>query len=241
MIEDSKVLAIIPARKGSVGLKGKNIKKICGEPLISWSIKQCQASKYIDKIVVSTDCNKTSKIANNHGVDVPYLRPKRLSLSSSTTYDTIEHLLKFLKKNKNENFDYIVLIEPTSPLRKKNDIDNIIYKLKKNENNYDSIVSIGTISEHPSILKKIEGSSLLAFDKKIEANIRRQLLTEVYFPYGVAYVVKEKALLKEKSFYTKRQTYFLLERFQNYEIDDIYDFICIENIMKYKKYNINRY
>lgn len=234
MINNKTFIAIIPARGGSKGLPGKNIKMLCGKPLIAWSIEAGLKSKYLDEIIVTTDSQEIADVSKKNGATVPFLRPQELALDHSTTLDAVRHALDFYRTSFNKTFDYIVLLEPTSPLREKDDIDNMIEKLVKNESRYDSIVSIGEVHEHPSIMKKIVGDSLVPFCEDLELTSRRQDNEPAYFPYGVAYIIKTSVLLKEKTFYSSRNTYYKIKRYQNYEIDDIYDFLAIENIMKHQ-------
>ena len=233
MINKKKVIAIIPARGGSKGLKNKNIKSLCEKPLIGWTIEKAKLSKYIDTIIVSTDDSKIADIARDFGAEAPFLRPKKISTDTSPTFDAVMHAISFYE-NKNMNFDYIVLLEPTSPLREDTDIDNMLKKLEDKSKNFDSIISVGEIGEHPSIVKKIINEKIKPFEKSIKQTSRRQDNIPAYFPYGVAYIVKTKKFYEEKTFYTKRCTYYEIKRYQNYEIDDIYDFLSIENIMKYE-------
>ena len=232
MYKEKTFLAIIPARGGSKGLPGKNIKELCGKPLIAWSIEAGLNSKYIDEVIVTTDSEEIANIAKTYGANVPFIRPKELATDTATSFDAIKHTIDFYKNNLNREFDYIVLLEPTSPLREKYDIDQMIEKLI--ENNTNSIISIGEVNEHPSIMKKIENQNLKPFCENLEMKARRQDNESAYFPYGVAYIVNTASLLKEKTFYTKNSTYYKIKRYQCYEIDDIYDFLAIENIMKYE-------
>ena len=234
MYNKSRILAIVPARSGSKGLVGKNIKNLCGKPLIGWSIESGLKSKYIDEVMLSTDSKEIAEIAKRYGADVPYLRPKDLATDSSTTFDVVKHVIDFYQDVKNKKFDYIVLLEPTSPLREDDDIDSMIEKLLDSNKKYDSIISIGEVHEHPSIMKKIIASSLDSYCENLEMKSRRQDNDKAYFPYGVAYIVDTKILLDEQTFYTKKNTYYEVKRYQCYEIDDIYDFLAIENIMKYE-------
>ena len=228
--EDLKIIAIIPARGGSKGLPGKNIKIIANKPLIAWTIKMARKSKLIDKLIVSTDDKNIARIAQEYGADVPFLRPKRLAKDDSSIYDVIFHSLDWFKK-KGINFDIIVLLEPTSPLRKENDIDNAIKLFLKNRKKADSLVSVGRVHlENPSIMLKIGKKFTEPYIKSDFS--RRQELPESYFPYGVIYLSKVKTLKKYNKFYQKRTLPYFIDRWQNYEIDDIYDFICIEAILK---------
>jgi CMP-N,N'-diacetyllegionaminic acid synthase len=228
-------LAIIPARGGSKGLPKKNIKELCGKPLIAWSIEAGLKSKYIDEVMVTTDSQEIADIAKEYGAIIPFIRPDFLATDTATSFDVINHTIEYYKKELNKEFDYIVLLEPTSPLREANDIDEMIEKIINVENDFDSIVSIGQVHEHPSIMKKIvNDKTLSSYCEELVMKTRRQDNDIAYFPYGVAYIVKTKSLLDEKTFYTKRNTFYEIKRYQCYEIDDIYDFLAIENIMKFK-------
>jgi CMP-N-acetylneuraminic acid synthetase len=234
--QDRTFLAIIPARGGSKGLPGKNIKKLCGKPLIVWSIEAGLQSKYLDAVVVSTDYQNIADIAKKHGAHVPFLRPDYLASDAATTFDTVKHVIDFYNNELSAKFDYIVLLEPTSPLRKKCDIDNMIKQILDNQERFDSIISIGEVHEHPSIMKKTTTDGQLSnYCENLEMRLRRQDNDSAYFPYGVAYIVKTNVFLEEESFYTKRCNFYKIDRYQCYEIDDIYDFLAIENIMKYKE------
>lgn len=229
-----KILAIIPARGGSKGLPGKNIKPLLGKPLIAWTIEQARKSRYVDKLVVSTDDKKIAEISKSYGAEVPFLRPKALAEDSSPTSDAIMHAVDWFEK-RGETFDILVLLEPTSPLRKDDDIDNAIKAFVNNYENADALVSLGEVQlEKPHIVKKIENGYLVPFVKSDIKFHQRQQLPKAYFPYGVIYIVKTESFKKTRTFYQKKTIPYFIERWQNYEIDDLHDFICHEAILKYK-------
>lgn len=234
MIQGQSVLALIPARGGSKGLPGKNIREICGKPLIAWSIDKAKKSRYLDMVLVTTDCQEIAAISRKFGAYVPFLRPVELASDKASTYDAIRHALAFLKDREGKEFDYIVLLEPTSPLREDDDIDRMLEQIVSAENEFDSIISVGEVDEHPSIVKRLSGRCLEPFCPELVQTTRRQDNEAAYFPYGVAYIAKTQALLAENTFYTQRCTHFKIKRYQNFEIDDIYGFLCAESIMKYE-------
>lgn len=235
MYKNNSFLAIVPARGGSKGLPGKNIKQLCGKPLVAWSIEAGLNSKYIDEVMVSTDDKKIAEISKKYGANVPFLRPSELASDTATTFDAVKHTIDYYKNELKKEFDYIVLLEPTSPLRENNDIDIMIEKIVDNQEEFDSISSIGEVHEHPSIMKQIVNKNyIVPFCKELKVTTRRQDNEKAYFPYGVAYIAKIKNLLEEETFYTKRNTFYEIKRYQCYEIDDLYDFLAIENIMKYE-------
>ncbi len=234
MIQGKTILAIIPARGGSKGLPRKNILPLLGKPLIVWTIKQALASKYLDKVMVSTDDEEIARIAKDHGAEVPFLRPAELATDTAKTMDVIYHALAFYKE-RGISFNYLALLEPTSPLRAEGDIDKSIKLLADHEAEADSLVSVGEVHmEHPSIVKKIENNYVKPYGFTGEIITRRQDLSKAYFPYGVIYLSKITSLEATNTFYQERTIPFFIQRWQNYEVDDIFDLICIEAIMNYK-------
>lgn len=227
-------LAVIPARSGSKGLPGKNIKPLCGKPLIAWSIEAGLASQHIDEVMVTTDSEEIAKVAREFGATVPFLRPAELASDTATTFDAVKHAIDYYASEKSQGFDYIVLLEPTSPLRESDDLDKMIERIVSADIEYDAIVSLGEVHEHPSVMKKITGDNIDPYVRDLAMTTRRQDNHPAYFPYGVGYIIKTKTLLEEKTFYPHRTTHHLIKRYQCHEIDDIYDFLAIENIIKYE-------
>lgn len=234
MINGKSTIAIIPARGGSKGLPGKNIRTICGKPLIAWSIEQAKNARHLDYVLVTTDCPSIAQTAVKYGASVPFLRPPELSMDHATTIDAVRHSLDYLSRQEKRKFDYTVLLEPTSPLRENDDIDRMLAALDNNADQFDAIVSVGEVKEHPSITKRLVGNRLEPFCAELTATSRRQDNIPAYFPYGVAYIAKTPTLLAENTFYPRRCMSYQIQRYQNYEIDDLLDFICVESIMKHE-------
>lgn len=234
MYNKKKILAIIPARGGSKGLPKKNIKFLVNKPLIGWTIEQAKTSKYIDEIHVSTDDREIADIAERFDIKVPQLRPDNLALDTTSSMDVVEYIIEFYSK-KSQEFDIIILLEPTSPLRKIDDIDNAIELLMENDQS-DGVISVGEVqTEHPLSVKKInESGKLEPYFESTKKIYQRQQMDKAYFPYGVIYMIKTDIFKQKKAFYTENVIPYFIERWQNYEIDDICDFICVENILKAK-------
>ncbi|MDD5006802.1 MAG: acylneuraminate cytidylyltransferase family protein [Syntrophorhabdaceae bacterium] len=232
MYKDRRILAVITARGGSKGLPRKNIKPLLGKPLIAWTIEKALASNYLDRIIVSTDDKEIAEIAKNSGAEVPFLRPNELAGDHANSVDVAIHAINFMK-DRGEQFDYIALLEPTSPLRKDGDIDRAIETLVDAGDSADSLVSLGKITlEHPWVAKKIEKHGyMVSFVENAENVVRRQELKDAFFPYGVIYLSSIHSLFHERTFYPKRTIPLFIERWQCYEIDDIYDFIAVEAIL----------
>lgn len=234
MYKDKNILGLIPARGGSKGLPRKNIKPLLGKPLIAWTIEQALASKYIDKVIVSTEDEEIAEVSKKYGAKVPFMRPKELATDDSPTSDVILHALNWFQK-KEENYDYVVLLESTSPLRETNDIDECVKLLIDNES-AKSIVSISKLeSAHPefnviideksNFIKKIDGSTDFRF-------LRRQDLSNVYFFDGTIYISEAKAFFKNQTFYHNRTLAYIVPRWKSIEVDEMFDMICVEAIIK---------
>lgn len=234
MYKESKILGIVTARGGSKGLPSKNIKLINGKPLIAWTIEQAQNSKFIDKLVVSTDSSEIAEICEGYGVKIPELRPDYLATDEASTIDVLEYVLSREEKS-GYTYDYMILLEPTSPLRKKGDIDNII-QLAVDNPKKDGVISVGKVQlEHPMIVKKVSDNGVIVpYISELPMAYQRQKHDEALFPYGVGYLIKISILKKEHKIYTTNILPYYIERWQNYEIDDIYDFKCIETIIEMK-------
>jgi len=233
VIEGLKIIAIIPARGGSKGLPGKNIKPLLGKPLLAWTIEQAKASRYIDEIFVSTDSPEIASVATAFGIEVPDLRPPYLSTDASSTMDVVAYIIDRFESGK-KKFDYILLLEPTSPIRKVSDIDNAIELLFQNPS-ADGVISLGEVHmEHPAIVKKVDkNNKIVPYVVNAQEIYQRQQADKAYFPYGVVYMIKTSVFKEKHSFYTDNVWPFYIERWQCYEVDDIFDFYCIEAIFKH--------
>lgn len=234
MINLRRVLVIVPARGGSKGLPGKNIRPLCGKPLVAWSIEKGLRSRYADVVMVTTDSPEIAEVSRAFGAEVPFLRPAELATDHSSTYDAIRHTLTYYRDVERQEFDYTVLLEPTSPLREDDDVDRMLETLDARSGAFDAIVSIGQVTEHPSIMKRLDGDRVVPFCPELGQSLRRQDNALAFFPYGVAYIAKTVTLLEENTFYTERCLGYPIRRYQNYEIDDIYDWICVEHVMRHE-------
>lgn len=234
MYKNKRIIAVIPARGGSKALPRKNILPMDGKPLIYYSIKHALESKYLDKIIVSTEDAEIKAISEGFGAEV-IVRPPELATDKAPVIGVIYHVLDYFEKRK-EFFDILILLEPTSPLRKKGDVDKAIELFVKNYNKADSLVSLGEIAlEKPHIAKVVKHGFVVPLIKTKQKITHRQQLEKTYFPYGVIYLSKTSTLRKTGTFYQKKTIPYFIERWQNYEVDDLYDFIAIEAILKHER------
>jgi CMP-N,N'-diacetyllegionaminic acid synthase len=239
MINEKTVIAIIPARGGSKGLPGKNIKPLCGKPLIAWSIEAGLGSQYIDEVMVTTDSQEIAGIARKFGASVPFIRPAELASDAAASMDVIRHVLNFYENKLHKNFDYTVLLEPTSPLRGKEDIDNAIGQLLGNPQASAVVGICKTESQNPAFLvKKNSNKFLFGYKDSNMEILRRQDIKDVYFFEGSVYVSDTATLLTKNTFYHENTLGCEFPKWKSIEIDDLEDFIMVEALMINKRLNI---
>jgi CMP-N,N'-diacetyllegionaminic acid synthase len=231
-----KILGIIPARKGSKGLPGKNKKTFAGKPLICHSFFAASNSKLIDEVILSSDCDDCIKLANDYGIKVPFIRPPELASDIAKSIDVIEHAVSFLKQNSQE-YEHVVLIEPTSPLREKHDIDKAIEKYLTS--GAKSLVSVCKASSiHPAYMLELnEWGFIKENTSELLNQKRRQDVVDLYYPEGSIYISCIKNLLSTRTFYHKETICIEVPRFKSIEIDDDFDFYLAE--CTYRKYFLN--
>jgi CMP-N-acetylneuraminic acid synthetase len=230
-----RTLGLILARGGSKRLPGKNIRPLAGKPLIAWSIEAARACAAIEDVVVSTDDEAIADVARIHGARVPFLRPAPLAADSSTSADAALHALACLREQEGRAFDAVLLLEPTSPLRASTDLPGVADLLARRWDDTDAVVSVGRVHlEQPAVMKQMDAEGRLAPWVAPEA-LGAGEPPAAWFPYGVAYAVKTEALERYRTFYPPRVLGYTIQRWQNYEVDDLFDFLCVEAVMQHFK------
>jgi CMP-N,N'-diacetyllegionaminic acid synthase len=233
MINRKAILAIIPARSGSKGLPHKNVVDLCGKPLLGWPIQAAMKSKYVDKVIVSTDDEDIAKTARAEGAEVPFIRPAELASDTATSISVIEHAISFHKSH-GQNYDYIILLEPTSPLTDSEDIDKAMELLDSSRTIADAIVGVSKLEQsHPLFTVVIDDQGLIKpfYKQDYATPIRRQDLSTHYFFDGSLYISDKSVLLERKSFYHDRTLPYIVPKWKAFEVDDLVDLICIKAIM----------
>ena len=230
MIGKEKVLAVIPARGGSERIPKKNILNLAGKPLISWTIEAALSSEYIDDVVVSTDDNEILIIAKKYGAKVPFIRPDKFSSNHASSISVVLHAIEFFQKV-NERYDYIVLLQPTSPLRTVKNIDESIELLQQKK--CDAIVSVCNVDHSPLWCNTIPSSGSLSnfLDDQV-LNSRSQDLESYFRLNGAIYLCKIERILNEKTFFIKDNIYsYKMNRENSIDIDEMIDFNIAEMLM----------
>lgn len=223
-----KILAIIPARGGSKGINKKNIKKIYGKPLIQWTINEAKKISQINKIIISTDDLGIAKLGLKLGIEVPFIRPKKIARDNSLGIEVVLHALKKLK-----DFEYILLLQPTSPMRSEKDIKNMINFVKKN--NIKSSVSVTRIREYPQLTYSMSNKHRLKKEFKLyNQDHIRQKYKKLYHVNGALYMAQTKWILKNKTFINKETFGYEMPIERSIDIDDQYDWNIAEFLLKSK-------
>ena len=231
MIDQQRLLAIIPARGGSERLPRKNILDLAGKPLIAWTIEAALNSKYIDRIVVSTDDQEIADISIKYGAEVPFLRPKSLATDDSPSIDTVINVLGEIEII-DQHYDYIVLLQPTSPLRTEIDIDKAIELLEKKS--ADSVISVCEVDHPPHWNNTLpDDGNMQLFFREDNANKRSQDFDIYYRLNGAIYIVKIGRLLKEESLFLKTNTFaYCMDAYSSVDIDKEEDLLVAKCFAK---------
>lgn len=225
-----RTLGLILARGGSKRLPGKNLRPLAGKPLVAWSIEAALACPAIATTVVSTDSAEIAEVAVRYGARAPFLRPAALAQDASTSADAALHALDWLSEH-GEEYEAVMLLEPTSPLRAGSDLAGVAQRLAERWHEIDAVVTVGRVHlEQPQVMKRFGADGLLSPWLGSAPPPAQQ---PAWFPYGVAYAVKVGALRKWRSFYPPKVAGYALQRWQNYEVDDEFDFMCIESILQH--------
>jgi len=225
MINNLRVLALIPARGGSKGLPRKNILEVAGKPLIAWSIDAAKRSRYIDRIVLSSEDSEIIDVAKKWGCNVPFIRPENLATDESSTIDVVLHAMKHLP-----NYDLLVLLQPTSPLRIATDIDACIEICVQ-----DKIKTCASVTETEKspywmyFLDEKGGMQPIMGNEKTPQ--RRQDAPPVFVLNGAVYVAHYEWLLKHKMFVNSETIAYPMPKIRSLDIDTKADLILLNSIL----------
>lgn len=224
-----KNIAIIPARSGSKGLPDKNIRELCGKPMLAYSIEAAKKSEKIDVVHVSTDSEYYAEIAREYGADVPFLRSVELSGDDATTWDAVRFVLKKYKELGQE-FDVVTLLQPTSPLRTEEDIIEAsnLYRLKS----ASAVVGVCEMEHSPLWSNTLSEDLCMDGFLSKATNVRRQKLDTYYRINGAIYMIDIQIILNRKEIYGERSYAYIMPKERSVDVDDLMDFKIAEMYMK---------
>lgn len=216
MFKGKRILGIIPARSGSKGIKHKNIKKFKGKPLMAHTIEAALNTKVFDKLIVSTDSTAYAAIAEKYGATAD-IRQDRLAQDDTSTIDVIDYIL-----TKEKDFDYFVLLQPTSPLRRATHIAEAVDKIIKTKSK--SLVSVCETEHSPLLMGTLDDSMSMHGFIKSQNNKRRQDLDKFYRINGSIYIMEVDEFYKTKNFYGEKSIAYIMDNMSSIDIDNEMDF-----------------
>ncbi len=230
MKNNKSFLCLIPARGGSKGIPNKNIIDLNGYPLIHYSINTAKTSNIFDRIIVSTDSEDIAKVAKKEGAEVPFLRPSFLAIDNSKIEDTVAYMLNVIEKE-DKIYDYVCLLQPTSPLLESEDIVKVVNMLFDKE--AEIIVSVG---ENPInmewTISLLEDLSLNKFSGKV-CGTNRQCFKKTYFLNGAIYLGKWDIFYNKLDYYSQKSYAYIMSYERSIDIDSEFDLKLVEFLMKY--------
>lgn len=231
MISGERVVAVIPARGGSKSIPKKNIKLLGGKPLIAWSIEVAKKTKEIDRIIVSTDDVEIAEVAEQYGAEIAW-RPEHLAQDNSLVIDTIRDMIVKLKEDK-ETAKYMVLLEPTSPLRESTDVSQCIELLIASQTHYDSVATFKEADLNPYRAWKLENAEVKTFIEGAIPWMPRQQLPKAYQLNGAVYAFAIGSITNDTvSILNGKQGAIIMPKERSVDIDEAIDFDLVETILK---------
>ena len=231
MYKNYRILCVIPARGGSKGLPQKNIKELLGKPLIAHTIEHALGSKYIDRVIVSTEDDEIARIAKKFGAEIPFKRPEELAQDESSGIDVLLNAMDWMDKE-NYAFDILVLLHVTAPLRTIGDINNCIELLV--ESHADNVFSVTEAYRNPYFnMVEIKANKKVSLVKEGKFVTRQS--TPIVYDMNASIYVWWKNILKEKmSVFLEDTNIYIMPKERSVDIDDILDFKIVEMLMKEK-------
>jgi CMP-N,N'-diacetyllegionaminic acid synthase len=224
-------LAVICARGGSKGIPGKNIRPVGGKPLIAWSILSARESAVFQRIVVSTDSREIAEIADQFGAEIPFMRPAELAADDTPGTDPVLHAVRWLETHEQFAPEWIMLLQPTSPLRTPEDIRGALALAERKR--ADAVVSVTPVEDHPFWMKRIDENGCLEdFIPNTRTVNRRQDLPPVYALNGAIYLVRRRALLEDGTLFPKPTHALVMPRERSLDVDTPWDLHVADLILR---------
>lgn len=228
MYKGKRILCTINARGGSKGIPGKNVRDLCGLPLIAWSIREARRSAHLDRIIVSSDDEGILAVARSHGAETPFVRPAEFARDDTPGVDPVLHAVEALRP---ESYDYVVLLQPTSPLRLVEDIDGAIERCL--DNDWPCLISVTEPEKSPYYVFTLDQGGVMSPVIRQESfHTRRQDLPKTFAPNGAVYVAKCDWLAATRSYLTPETRGYPMPRERSWDVDELLDFEICELMLK---------
>jgi CMP-N,N'-diacetyllegionaminic acid synthase len=230
MLHKHKIACVIPARGGSKGLPRKNIKLLAGKPLIAYTIGQALQSHYIDRTIISTDDPEIADVSRQYGAEVPFMRPDNLAGDHASTIDVLLHAIHWLEEQEKYDFDILVLLHATTPLRSIDDINSCINLLV--EAKADNVFSVAEAHRNPYFnMVEADERGIATLVKKGKFTTR-QSAPKVYDMNASIYVWWKDILKNEKKIFLKKSHIYIMPKERSIDIDDDFDFKIAEFLLQ---------
>jgi CMP-N-acetylneuraminic acid synthetase len=233
MYNKKKICCVILARKGSKGIKNKNLLKLNNIPLFIHPIIEAKKSKYVDKIFFNSDCKKMVKLAKQNGATCNFIRSKKLSSDNAQSSEVLIDHINFY--NLSEKFDYMILLEPTSPLTSNKDIDKAIKLLINCKSGTSLVTVVKNTIPNSEFSFRICGKFLNPIKDRSIYNLPRQNFISRYYLCGALYISKISSYINFQSFIQKKTVFYKIDKFKSVEIDDLEDYKIIQKLYALKK------
>jgi CMP-N-acetylneuraminic acid synthetase len=234
-VTEKNILAVIPARGGSKAVPRKNIQDLMGKPLIAHTILEAKRSRLLTHIIVSTDDEDIKTVSLHYGAEVPFLRPRELATDTALAVPTVQHAVRATEALKKMRYDYIVMLQPTAPLRTCEDIDNALKRLIHSE--AEGIISVVDVDNwHPMKMKRFEENGLLIdYESPPVENPPRQILPKVYMVNGAIYATRRDVFMAKGTFKGDKCLGYIMPAERSVNIDTDADFLVAEYYLKNRK------
>ena len=197
MIKNKTILAIITARGGSKEIPGKNIKELAGKPLIAWTVEAGKRSRYLDRIIVSTDSKEIADVARRYGAEVPFLRPAELSGDLAHQEDAILHAMNYME-GQSQKYDWVAILTPTHPLRSESEIDAVCEEMKRLKD-VGGILSVVKCNSHPLFANRLPEDKSLGDFVPEELKLKNRQELPVYYQISGSTALYDWSFFKEAS------------------------------------------
>ena len=230
-------LLVIPARGGSKGIPLKNIKKLKGNPLIYYSIKEAlKCSHLFEHVIVSTDSEKIQKISQDFGAEAPFLRPKEISTDEADSKEVILHAIDYFEKKEKEKYDWVLMLQPTNPLVISDDIMSCLNMAEEFKDKAETIVSVVRVSSSLpyNLYKSKKSNKLIKFNEQTERKRRQEYTEELYKTNGSIYMVSRDYIVQNNSLFSDNMFYHEVPKSRFIDIDDEEDFMMASRMLDFK-------
>lgn len=225
------MLGLVTARGGSRAIRRKNIRLVAGKPLVAWTIQAALDCRSLNRVVVSTDDAEIEEVCLKWGAEVPFRRPVELAQDNSPHVDVIAHAVEWLMTNEDYCPDYIVLLQPTSPLRTAQDIDGAVALAL--QRNADCVVGVSESPAHPYLNKRItEEGKLVDFVDTPKGYLPRQSFPPAYIVNGAIYLARRDVLLRERTWYTSRTYPYIMSPEHSLDVDTSWDLYLADLMLR---------